>query len=51
VAPDSLIELVSPGYRKDLQLVFELIVPVAGVYTFGVTGPDTPTVTQEIAIP
>lgn len=51
VAPDWLNFAIYPGDREDLQLIFELTMPVAGSYTFGVTARDMPSVTHEIIVP
>jgi hypothetical protein len=51
VAPNYLNEAIYPGDREDLTLVFDLVTPVAGTYTFGIVDRDLPDETQEFVIP
>ena len=51
VAPQRLSEAIHPGDREDLTLVFELVMPVTGTYTFGVVERDLPEETREFVIP
>jgi hypothetical protein len=51
VAPRSLFAILDPSERADFLLQFEITQPVAGAYTFGVTSPDLPMVTQMIVVP